>query len=419
MQCALQELTEDYWGESNPENPVQAIGTLLQIANMAAQNPNFGHGTTGDAQEFLTWLSNETQDITEPARILQQEALFAIDYSDTDVECRTCHHSYTVPNTTHSEWAVEVGFMPELHWDFSQILFDGFHPGLSRTCPNCRVVRQHFTCRRIESAPQILRVCVTINGNGNNGTFKWLNPFNIEEHIDLTDLQCNNSLPLQYTLSSVIAHGGPGGNTEHFLTTQESMQLFVFGQDPVVYDENILRLEQQETLRHLPRIVLPVGEGGYPARDMSPGALQHMADYNGLEEVTEEQFAEELGLEESSHDAGYLPRELPDDEIPQQPGYEDAPMSDSYASPSNDSQWPDNTVGNISSHYIINARGPNDVFHISDGHATAINRAHLANNPQRPNDVCQRVNGYQAYVMTYIRDPLRGKDKKLEDLIVA
>lgn len=90
--------------------------------------------------------------------------------------------------------------------------------------------------------------------------------------------------------------------------------------------------------------------------------------------MTEEDFAEELGLEENPDEVEYLPRELPKGDTPEQG---DAPMLDSNASPFNDSTQQNNAMKKTSSHYIINARGPDDVFHISDGHATRINRAYL------------------------------------------
>lgn len=86
-------------------------------------------------------------------------------------------------------------------------------------------------------------------------------------------------------------------------------------------------------------------------------------------------------------------------------------MLDSNASPFNGSTQHNNAMKKTSSHYIINARGPDDVFHISDGYATRINRAYLKNNPQRPIDLCQRTNGYRAYCVAYKKDPLKGVDK--------
>ena len=48
----------------------------------------------------------------------------------------------------------------------------------------------------------------------------------------------------------------------------------------------------------------------------------------------------------------------------------------------NKSQRPNEIMRDIASHYIVNARGPNNVFHISDGHATTIDCASFANNLQ-------------------------------------
>lgn len=59
-----------------------------------------------------------------------------------------------------------------------------------------------------------------------------------------------------------------------------------------------------------------------------------------------------------------------------------------------------------SSHYTITINGPENVFHISDRHANIIDRAQMKENSQRPQDMCHRARGYQAYCLEYLRDPL-------------
>lgn len=116
---------------------------------------------------------------------------------------------------------------------------------MNQLCPQRHVFAENYTVRFIEAAPQILRG-VSINDNGHSGVFKWLNPFRIEEHIDLTILQSVDSLPLRYTLSSVIARGGPEDNIEHVLSEDEAVQMREFGEDPE--NEETLRREREETL---------------------------------------------------------------------------------------------------------------------------------------------------------------------------
>lgn len=106
----------------------------------------------------------------------------------------------------------------------------------------------------------------------------------------------------------------PGDNIEHVLSEDEAVRMHAFGEDPE--SEETLRREWEEASQNVPRIQFD--EGGYPARDMSPEALQHMADYNGLEEMTEENLTEELGLEKNPDEVEYLSRELPKGDTPEQ-----------------------------------------------------------------------------------------------------
>ena len=79
---------------------------------------------------------------------------------------------------------------------------------------------------------------------------------------------------------------------------------------------------------------------------------------------------------------------------------------DSEFTPPSGSTQQAGVVGDPSSHYIITVKGLETVFHISDRHANRVDRGRLKDNPQRPEDMCRRARGYQAYRLTYIRDPL-------------
>ena len=75
MQCALKELVEEHWGESDPRNPVPATGPLARIADIAFNNAGFFKDDVADnVVAFQLWLREYMNADNSSSRALPAEA---------------------------------------------------------------------------------------------------------------------------------------------------------------------------------------------------------------------------------------------------------------------------------------------------------------------------------------------------------
>jgi hypothetical protein len=326
LQCALKDLVEEYWGRLDPRNPMPGPGSLDRIAHITSKYGRFKDGVADNGIDFATWLDDDMSQCDDsPSRKLQQEALLQIDYTHSRAFCTMCGSEYEL---TEEEWVVRSecvmgrNYEPWTHRSITDILHGGFAFGWKQTCEVCGEHVEREMTRYLEAAPQILRVVINISGNVKSKVFKWLNPFKIQRKIYLTKHQRNDTLPLRYTLSSVIAHGGPGDNIEHLITEEEADRMNKNGTDPE-NEETPRRKElqeQKELLRNVPSIEIQ-DEAGWPARNMSPETVWNTADFVGTEELTEEDLAEIFDHEENESSLGDglgEPEHLPQEEVPEE-----------------------------------------------------------------------------------------------------
>lgn len=208
-----------YWGSSNPGTVFQANSPYLtQIANAAAAEPSgaFAAGRAADAADFYDWVVNQMEEppvpgnLNHPDPVWNEElsALYQIDYR-TIFECQRCHTMVTVNGATLSARSISLIFNPTGQNDGLEFMLDDHLRGhVQRTCTTCNGLEWHVQRRKIEAAPQVLRIFVQIFGNDGVTPVKLCREFVVPRTLWLTEEQVNAELPLTYSLSSAIAHGG-------------------------------------------------------------------------------------------------------------------------------------------------------------------------------------------------------------------
>jgi len=234
VMCLYREFVSRYWliaPDANNVVPAQdpsldRIAVLARTANPAAFTAN------GDAAEFYEWVVEQlchaipvgaganwrTQHWREMQWNREWEASFLLDYVETD-RCRTCGN---VQENENWEGMINVAFNQTRYQlnaanaaDLQQILdVEFFNPRPQSQCTACNAATMHRVQRRIRAAPQILRIAVQLTDTIAGQLTKQLHPWDVPERLDLTQYQQNTELPLQYSLSSAIAHHGSNGNKE-------------------------------------------------------------------------------------------------------------------------------------------------------------------------------------------------------------
>ncbi|KAI8943564.1 hypothetical protein NX059_001561 [Plenodomus lindquistii] len=223
--------------------------------------------------------------------------------------------------------------MLELNYDsrtqpsLEDMITEYFRPyNIKQFCRTCRHTRWTRVHRSIEAVPQVLRISVNIHRN--KGRWKQSDPFTIPETLQLGQYQNFDELPVSYTLSSSIAHGGLGHagemKTARDLRDEderpEREREQAREQRARERQEEIerLRLEErrhdievaieelfEEERQRLREQALEDDDDGIRSQPVSEG----MEDFDGLGEVTEQQLQEELGLEDLD-EMGEQPEQL-------------------------------------------------------------------------------------------------------------
>jgi hypothetical protein len=229
--CSYRNLVDEYWGTGFvPDIPIsQGNADIQRISNEAAiDDPvNFAAGTVnGDAAKFFTWVEGNLRNDVDLGHIdyenwnRELDALFKVDW----VQKHTCNFCDHVEHTTAETWGVEVPFYPwkqNPHDSLEFILYDYFRgePETLEDCPGlgCEPRVPRTVLRKIEAAPQVLTIKVKIFEDHpveGRPPIKNCAPFKIPEQLNLTPYQVNSNMPLTYSLSTAIAHGGAGGATK-------------------------------------------------------------------------------------------------------------------------------------------------------------------------------------------------------------
>ena len=445
-------------------------------------------------------------------------ALYQLDYSQR-VRCEACR---LVTTTMGADKAIEISV--DGNEPITTRVDSYFVDQQSLYCRQCLAFDWHEVNRSIGSAPQVLRVYVSLNNEdrpARGPPGKDLLARTVPETLDLSWAQANDRLPLSYTLSSAIAHGG-FRSADYVVESEEEEEeeeeraavkrairtgprikracRAVNGnlvlanraevpQGPVDSvlgsDINDIGLGQRKKVEVTPR----------PNESAGPKQYRHNGIWNGLARVINEDYIDELGpgmdmpdafrsAEDDSHEPkalyriasfstaveetsarGFFPRTVTNllrKMLPRNASFfnpwvfRDRPneyidprrmfgfegettdhegeerqndldyMSfggDDGNSPSGDS---DDGSGDSSDseveyenipHHIVNVRGPDQNWHVADDHFAPLAVGQLQANPHQPTDACQRPGDYQVVVLTYTRDKLTGKARRLERLI--
>jgi hypothetical protein len=238
MMCQYQQLAATYWGEANANARIDESDENVSEINIRAitQAP-LRFGLRGKAGGFYEWVTRQMR-YPEPPKATgsvahanwklanwredqwneEHRAMFQLDFDEVET-CQTCG---TAVNTTGSADTMNVVFDPATMHTLDQILTQNFFAVAHQTtCATCMGVTNHDMQRSITAAPQVLRICIDVNDPPGpipyhflDTTTKKSDPWHVPDQLNLGHRQANAALPLGYTLSSAIAHGGSGGRLE-------------------------------------------------------------------------------------------------------------------------------------------------------------------------------------------------------------
>lgn len=341
IMCAYKRLAHLYWARPSPPNRLIPFHNMdVQLIAQAAiydDHAVFGHGE-GDAGEFYGWLVNMLK-FPDPAdRVFppaewreeqwneEHQAVFNMQLKERN-ECLTCQHTEVMivdmdtinVNVAHTDM------------DLDQILAARlWNQHVVENCVNCGIQTNHLYQRQITAAPQVLIIRVNLLFAIQNSAviMKVLTGWDVPDNLNLMAEQSNGSLPLDYSLTSAIAHGGDGGyatidqhaNLGGAITAEEIAELTATDDEEQADDEaaadedannngdngleNDGNVENPEDLSdeeeepfHYQRDYVSAGA---TRRSPSPARqgryrFDNMADYNGLVEVDEQEYIDELG----------------------------------------------------------------------------------------------------------------------------
>ncbi|KAF1918199.1 hypothetical protein BDU57DRAFT_547287 [Ampelomyces quisqualis] len=473
VMCSYKSLAQRYWtGVAPVITPFPHNDpAVLQIANAAAiANPvAFGQGP-GEAAFFYEWVTDQMQyhvPITgfPPGETQnqhwneEQAALFRLDYH-REQTCRSCLRLEEADEHTD---LMDVPIIPTMR--LQDILDHEFFREESYSyCVACHRYEMHNVQRKINAAPQVLRIHVNLLQMNNGHLIKNMQGWDVDRTLDLRTFQLQTGLPLDYQLSSAIAHGGnsaysipivplqggvvnEGGEYENIGARSGEEEEEADDQAPIPEEEP----EENADIYARNGLV----EGGFSRNSQTPSnedpdRRNNMGDFDGLVEVTQAEFINELDpglshlpsdslmLEAEDEDRSALNRhyspsissvedEEEDEEDDSEATISIADSDDHIGYLFQVTHHNNNNVaaevaeegGRSQGHYLLNVQGPDDCSHVSEDHSRLLADNLLTANPQRPTDgMCHIARGYQVVVLTYIRKSLTGQAAKLErDLI--
>jgi hypothetical protein len=226
--CAYKSLAWDYWlwqgqGGQKIIAANHAGLTFIDTQAILAQPLVYAHSRPGDAGIFYEWVTDQMEYAIPAVLPADQrfklhwneefKAMFQLDLSETR-ECQEeirqgviCGKKIVTPAAPVR--SIEVDLDPEIHTldDMLDMYFNHYMDE-NRLCARCNVNRRHTVKRTIRAAPQVLRIRVNIADEAADGTTtKYLNGWTVPMNLNLQGNQEIDELPLEYMLSSSIAHG--------------------------------------------------------------------------------------------------------------------------------------------------------------------------------------------------------------------
>ncbi|KAH5336423.1 hypothetical protein HBI12_024920 [Parastagonospora nodorum] len=228
IMCAYKSLAWDYWlwqGQGGQKIIAANHAGLTSIDTQAilAQPLVYAHSRPGDAGIFFEWVTDQME-YAIPAVVPADQrfklhwneefkAMFQLDLSETR-ECQEgtrqgviCGKKIVTPAAPVR--SIEVDLDPEIHTldEMLDVYFNDYMDE-DRLCTRCNVNRRHTVKRTIRAVPQVLRIRVNIMDEAADGmTTKYLNGWTVPTNLNLQGNQEIDELPLEYALSSSIAHG--------------------------------------------------------------------------------------------------------------------------------------------------------------------------------------------------------------------
>ncbi|KAH9867542.1 hypothetical protein IAQ61_008136 [Plenodomus lingam] len=288
--CHLKDITNLYWGhDTAPTVPIPYAEPAVMAIRRTARRHGNNHTSP---QRFYSWLTrlDNLRDPLNASWNHEAAALFELVLNETRT-CQACNRTHTA---RRNEQMLEVDYDSRYHARLEDMVTNFFRAyNITQYCPTCDDENNMDVSRTIEAAPQVLRISVNIYKNGG----KQSEAFIIPENLQLVNSQRMNALPLSYTLSSSIAHGGLG-NAERMDTRQDVEELELDRQEEEVrspmhgfhhdsYGEDVVMQDMSDDI-----------DKEELASQLGP--MDRRKYFKGLKEATEEQIQEELGLQSDS-----------------------------------------------------------------------------------------------------------------------
>ncbi|KAF1363943.1 hypothetical protein EJ07DRAFT_172862 [Lizonia empirigonia] len=302
--------------------------------------------------DILTGNANEHGMVYSPKQIAppqssnniwqaQHDTLFKIDLQSHD-RCTLCGSVYD-PEPSKNTF-LSVGVNPD-HTSITQAIFESLQEETRDTlCERCQSNQNKTRWTEIIAAPKILRIHLQILLHD----VKLFHTLNYPDVLDLTAFQEAPALPLQYQLSSVVAHSGDYVNED-----EATLELIA-----------MLRAESE------------ADEDARFARELQA------------------QLDAEIGLESQEENGNQ-----DDDEDDSENGDEDEDTDQAEES-DQARATAKKPIKHMRGHYIASVREPDGTFSsINDSSVASITHAEFLANPQQSQD-----QAFQVYVLTYIRD---------------
>ncbi|KAJ4369787.1 hypothetical protein N0V83_005551 [Neocucurbitaria cava] len=446
--CALKLLAREYWAPHNANIP---FPDTHQALTLIADSATADRQALVDAYDFYEWITAHNQ-MGDPQNALlndprnpwdnEHKALFQLDVKERQ-QCLTCG-LFTGPAAPRQYGIVEPQYdarAPQYQnalRTLDAILADWFTDDQwPENCQTCRSEQPFRYSRTIEAAPQVLRVKVLFNIDIDGHILKQCQPFAIQDPLDLSQHQENQGLPLLYTLSSAIAHGGLG--VAEAAEYETGLRVRAGGESDEEEDSSEpLALESDESDIADYLCELRERRGMFQTAPPPPADLPDASDdsYEG-EADGDDMFTH------AQHDGSPPPFDNNPRIHVAPPTRDDLPSPSPSASEQEDEEdhtierdfevpW-DNSNGPVLTadirlenppDWIVNVRGPADDSHISDDHFNNLQHGErLDSNPQMPGEAndpaCWRQDGYQVYILTYTRNKQVGRFGRMERDIPA
>ncbi|KAF2118659.1 hypothetical protein BDV96DRAFT_684346 [Lophiotrema nucula] len=231
--CEMKGLAIRYWDKANPpQNPIQFANEVKRLAMLTWGRPDFPNRGQADANAFYDFCIDQMRACAPLTAAAAQawrdecSALYDILYS--------CTYTCTVCNTSRRPHGSPYDGGTNLHInvednsgqavpDIPAALDRYFHgDDVQVYCNTCNSTTRNRDTKELFIAPIILRLNVLIFTSWDEeceGMTKsdHATP-SIPELLDLRRYQVDQSQPLRYRLSSVIAHVGQTTNSGHYVS---------------------------------------------------------------------------------------------------------------------------------------------------------------------------------------------------------